>query len=79
MEIWRKSSSTGVSRPKMETRTVTFPLASSMADTVPRRSVKGPSMMRTASPMVKAAWNLGADCSPKAAMALTSFSGRGVG
>lgn len=61
-ETCKKSNSTGVSRPKMETKTVTFPLASSIAETVPRRSVNGPSMMRTASPRVKAAWNFGADC-----------------
>ncbi|KKT84557.1 MAG: hypothetical protein UW84_C0056G0007 [Candidatus Collierbacteria bacterium GW2011_GWA2_44_99] len=52
LATWRKSSSTGVSRPKMLTKVMILPLASSIAETVPKRSVKGPSMIRTASPMV---------------------------
>src|SRR5207253_3114538 len=44
---WRKSSSTGVSRPKKETRTRTLPLSRSMESTTPTKSTKGPSTMRT--------------------------------
>ena len=43
----RKSSSTGVSRPKKDTSTRTLPRSISMLSTVPTKSLKGPSMMRT--------------------------------
>src|SRR5258706_1968820 len=49
----KKSSSTGVSRPKIETRTFSLPLASSVLSIVPKKSEKGPSTIFTASPIVK--------------------------
>ena len=79
METCKKSSSTGVSRPKMETKISTLPLASSIELTVPSKSVKGPSTIFIASPTEKLAWNFGACCLLKAMTALTSSSGRAVG
>jgi hypothetical protein len=48
----KKSSSTGVSRPKNETITRTLALSISMLSTVPMKSLKGPSMIRTFWPTV---------------------------
>src|SRR5437588_1988016 len=47
---WRRSSSTGVSRPHMFTSTLSLPLAASISTTLPWKSVKGPSTTRTFSP-----------------------------
>src|SRR4051794_6743091 len=53
LETWEKASSTGVSRPKMETRTLPF-CASTLPSLIVAGSVaKGPSMTVTDSPTVK--------------------------
>src|SRR5262249_30896690 len=46
----RKSSSTGVSRPKKDTSTRTLPFSGLMSSTTPMKSVKGPSTTFTRSP-----------------------------
>ncbi len=56
----KKSNSTGVSRPKMDTRTLSLPCSSSILSMLPKKSVKGPSVILTASPTVKLVLNLGA-------------------
>jgi len=63
----------------METKTVILPRASSMVSTWPKKSVKGPSVILTASPTEKADLNLGAACCMKRWMDSTSEGGRGVG
>src|SRR4029078_3877358 len=50
--ICRKSSSTGVSRPKIETSTLTLLRSGFTSSTTPRRSVNGPSLTRTAYPVL---------------------------
>ncbi|TSC85319.1 MAG: hypothetical protein G01um101416_941 [Microgenomates group bacterium Gr01-1014_16] len=45
----KKSNSTGVSRPKMETRTRSLPCSSSIDSTLPKKSLNGPSVILTAS------------------------------
>src|SRR4029077_1590994 len=58
--ICRKSSSTGVSRPKIETSTLTLLRSGFTSSTTPCRSVNGPSVTRTASPFVNATLYFGA-------------------
>jgi hypothetical protein len=43
----KKSSSTGVARPKMETSTRTLPFSGFTSSTVPLKLENGPSMTRT--------------------------------
>src|SRR5439155_19232238 len=50
--ICRKSSSTAVSRPKIDTSTFTLLRSGFTSSTTPWRSVNGPSVTRTASPFV---------------------------
>src|SRR5947208_5546187 len=57
--ICRKSSSTGVSRPKIETSTLTLLRSGWTSSTTPWKSANGPSVTRTASPLVKATLYLG--------------------
>ena len=47
---WSSSRSTGVSRPNMETTTLTLFLSTSSASTVPMKPDRGPSMTLTSSP-----------------------------
>src|SRR5438132_1613070 len=47
---WLKSSSTGVSRPKMLTRTLSFIWSSLISAICPEKSANGPSRTRTVSP-----------------------------
>ena len=47
---WAKSSSTGVARPKIDTRTLTFCLSGFTSSTVAEKFANGPSMTRTVSP-----------------------------
>src|SRR5882724_7027967 len=56
---WRKSSSTGVSRPKNDTSTRTLPFSGLMSSTTPMKSVNGPSTTLTRSPLVKLTLTLG--------------------
>ena len=49
----KKSSSTGVSRPKNETSTRILPFSWLISSISPRKSANGPSMMRTVSPSWK--------------------------
>src|SRR4029077_13824523 len=44
---WRRSSSTGVSRPNMLTSTLSLPLSALISSTLPWKSENGPSMTRT--------------------------------
>src|SRR5262249_18343293 len=55
----RKSSSTGVSRPKKDTSTRTLPFSGLMSSTTPMKSVNGPSTTLTRSPLVKLTLTLG--------------------
>src|SRR5256712_394278 len=77
--IWRKSSSTGVSRPKIDTRTFTLLRSGFTSSTTPWRSVNGPSVTRTASPFVNATLYFGASSLIWRRIALTSPSVSGVG
>src|SRR5205809_1904594 len=77
--IWRKSSSTGVSRPKIDTRTLTLLRSGLTSSTTPCRSVNGPSVTRTASPFVNATLYFGASSLICRRIALTSPSESGVG
>ncbi len=74
-----KSSSTGVSRPKMETKTRRMPFSSSIDSMEPKKSAKGPSVILTASPREKLALYLGAPIWANCIMATTSVGERGVG
>ena len=47
---WSSSSSTGVSRPNMDTTTRTLLWSRSISSTVPRKDSRAPSVMRTVSP-----------------------------
>src|SRR5260370_25589361 len=53
-ETWLNESSTGVSRPKMETRTLSFCCSALISLTVAGSVAKGPSMTVTDSPTPKA-------------------------
>src|SRR2546422_1573349 len=77
--ICRKSSSTRVSRPKIDTRTFTLLRSGFTSSTTPWRSVKGPSVTRTASPLVNATLYSGASSLICRRMPRTSPSVRGVG
>src|SRR5207249_10206782 len=77
--ICRKSSSTGVSRPKMDTRTLTLFRSGFTSSTTPCRSVKGPSVTRTASPFVNATLYFGASSLICRRIARTSVSVSSVG
>lgn len=48
---WRASSSTGVSRPNMETITLSFPFVVSISEIAPSKPLKGPSMIEITSPI----------------------------
>lgn len=48
---WRASSSTGVSRPNMETMTLIFPFWVSISETAPSKPLNGPSIMEMTSPI----------------------------
>ena len=50
LATWPSSSSTGVSRPKMFTSTVSFERATSMSEIAPLKSANGPVVTRTCSP-----------------------------
>jgi len=50
LSTWRKSSSTGVSRPKMLTRTFTLFRSRFTSSTVPTNSANGPSVTRRSGP-----------------------------
>src|SRR3989344_5832296 len=75
----RKSSSTGVSLPKIETKTLSLPLASSISEMEPKNSANGPSTILTASPSENVVLNLGASMVINLWIEETSDSGRGVG
>src|SRR5712691_103649 len=77
--ICRKSSSTGVSRPKMDTRTLTLLRSGFTSSTTPCRSVNGPSVTRTASPFVNATLYFGASNLICRRIARTSVSVSSVG
>ena len=53
METWLKDSSTGVSRPKMETSTLSFWVSGLISEIVAGRVSNGPSMTVTDSPTSK--------------------------
>src|SRR5712671_946810 len=76
---WRKSSSTGVSRPKMLTRTLTLFRSGLTSSTVPMNSANGPSVTRTLWPFVKATRNFGVSTPMCRRICLTSFSSSGIG
>src|SRR5688500_14377286 len=77
--ICRKSSSTGVSRPKMDTKTLTLFRSGFTSSTTPWRSVNGPSVTRTASPFVNATLYFGASSLICPRTARTSLSVSSVG
>src|SRR5207245_5776922 len=77
--ICRKSSSTGVSRPKIDTRTFTLLRSGFTSSTTPCRSVNGPSVTRTASPFVNATLYFGASSLICRRIWRTSWSDRSVG
>src|SRR4030042_3065032 len=76
---WRKSNSTGVSRPKIETKTLILPFVSSISEIEPKNSANGPSTILTASPTEKVVLNFGASIFMNFWIVPISSSGRGVG
>src|SRR5207237_6597487 len=75
----KKSSSTGVSRPKNETITRTLARSMSISATVPMKSLKGPSTMRTFWLGLKVTFTLGASASIRRRIWATSSGRSGVG
>src|SRR6266705_1451817 len=76
---WRRSSSTGVSRPNMLTSTLSLPLSALISSTLPWKSEKGPSMTRTFSPTWYSTRTLGASALICFWIDLISFSCSGTG
>jgi hypothetical protein len=58
------ANSNGVSLPKTDTNTFTFPCSSFTSSTLPKKSLKGPSFTLTESPTLNLASNLGASSKP---------------
>src|SRR4029079_3496730 len=77
--ICRKSSSTGVSRPKMLTSTLTLLRSGLTSSTVPMNSANGPSVTRTLWPFWKATRYLGVSTPICRRICLTSCSSSGTG
>src|SRR5699024_4178051 len=61
LATWLNDSSTGVSRPKMETRTLSFWLSTLISELVAGRVSKGPSVTVTDSPTENSTWTAGED------------------
>ena len=74
----RKSSSTGVS-PKEVHHNANFDFSRSISDTVPRKSLKGPSTIRTFSPILYVTLTTGASASIRFRIEFTSSWRKGVG
>src|SRR5215218_1381857 len=75
----KKSSSTGVSRPKKDTSTRTLPFSGLIASTMPMKSVNGPSTTLTRSPLEKLTLTRGASIFIRRRIRLTSGSSSGLG
>src|SRR4051794_20506771 len=76
---WRKSSSTGVSRPKMLTSTLSLLRSGLTSSTVPMNSANGPSVTRTLWPLVNATRYFGVSTPMCRRICLTSVSSSGIG
>jgi len=68
----KKSSSTGVSLSKKETKTLSLPFSLSILSMVPIKSEKGPLVILTTSPMLKVLWNWGLSSATVFRILLTS-------